>query len=180
MSDLPIRSIAPQMPPTLAVAYVAAQTRLRQSFGAHYNDQYPPLMQLVEQGKRWGGQHAATALEACQEIAQADEAAIARMVVLGRPAPGMQSGLERADARHAATVHTNRLAGEVAAMISRPRVTLAEQLSAMESRGIRISVQGRHLKVHAPDGVVTEADRALLREHKPEIIAWLDTNAETF
>ena len=137
-------------------------------------------MQVVEQGRRQGGAHAVTALQACLDIADADESTIARMVFQKRAAPNLPNGMEVANARQAAAMDANRQAAQFAAQASRPRVSLAEQLAAMETRGIRIHTEGRHLKVHAPDGVLTDGDRTLLREHKAEILGWLQSNEETF
>ena len=179
MSATTARPIEPQMPTDLAAAYAKAQAKFRCSPAVGYSDQYHPLAQLVEQGKRWGGVHLVPALEACLAVAEADEPALARMVRWKRPAPDMRSGDEVAAAHASAGAQANKMATDMAALLTRPRVTLREQLSAMESRGIRITVAGRHLKVHAPDGVVTDGDRALLRDHKAEIIGWLAGNEET-
>ena len=175
-----IHHVEPQMPTGLAEAYKKAQTRLRSSPAVGYSDQYHPLAQLVAQGKHFGGAQLVAALDACVAVANADEPALARMAQWKRAAPDMPNGSEMAASRHAANVATMRQSADMADALTRPRVTLREQLSAMESRGIRISVSGRHLKVHAPEGVMTEGDRTLLREHKAEIIGWLAGNEETF
>lgn len=179
MSATQIRPLDAQMPVDLASAYARAQARFRMSPAMQFSDLYHPLRELVEQGRQFGGVHRVAALQACVAAADADEPALARMAQWKRPAPDMPTGAERAADRHVANAATSQQAVDMAALANRPRVTLAEQLGAMQSRGIRINVQGRHLKVHAPDGVVTDGDRALLREHKAQIIGWLESNEET-
>ena len=40
----------------------------------------------------------------------------------------------------------------------------------LKERGVIFEAQGERLKVDAPAGVVTEADRSALKEHKPKLL----------
>ena len=169
-------ALAQTAPVDLATMHRQAQARIqRHPVGVGFHGHYQPLMELVRRAEHFGGALRVDALTACQAAAAADDDTLARMLRDRRPAPAVPTGPEMVDAQIAR--HQNALA---ATALARPRVTLAEQLSAMERRGIRIAADGRHLKVHAAPGVVTESDRTLLREHKPEILAWLQGNEETF
>jgi hypothetical protein len=51
--------------------------------------------------------------------------------------------------------------------------TLIEKLT---KRDVRLMVRGDKLKIDAPAGTLTEADRELLRQHKAELLALLATD----
>ena len=63
---------------------------------------------------------------------------------------------------------------------TRPRVSLAEQLSAMESRGFRFTAAGTELRVNAPLGLMSDRDRDLIRDNKDAIVAHLNGYEEVF
>ena len=44
-------------------------------------------------------------------------------------------------------------------------------LDGLHRRGVRFRIDGERLRWFAPVGVVTEADLAALREHKPDVLA---------
>jgi len=48
----------------------------------------------------------------------------------------------------------------------------------LEARGVILEAQGEYLKVNAPTGVLTEADRAGLKEFKPKLLVFLSCPAE--
>ena len=48
----------------------------------------------------------------------------------------------------------------------------------LEARGVILEVQGDHLKVDAPAGVVTEKDRVALVEFKPKLLKFLSRRRE--
>jgi hypothetical protein len=43
----------------------------------------------------------------------------------------------------------------------------------LKARGVILEAQGRQLMVDAPAGVVTEADKAVLKEFKPKLLKFL-------
>jgi|SRR5215211_5773849 len=47
----------------------------------------------------------------------------------------------------------------------------------LKARGVILEVQGEHLKVDAPAGVLTEGHRAALREFKPKLLKFLSRMA---
>ena len=53
-------------------------------------------------------------------------------------------------------------------------MTAAQLLAGLRRRGAILQVVGECLRVDAPVGVVTAADRAALAEHKAELLAMLD------
>jgi len=48
----------------------------------------------------------------------------------------------------------------------------------LKARGVILEAQGEHLKVDAPAGVVTDGDRAALKEFKPKFIRFLSRPRE--
>ena len=44
-------------------------------------------------------------------------------------------------------------------------------IDGLHRRGVRLRVDGDRLRWRAPVGVMTEADLAALREHKPDVLA---------
>jgi hypothetical protein len=54
-------------------------------------------------------------------------------------------------------------------------MTAPELVVALEARGIRLAVVGDRLRVDAPAGAVTTADRETLLQHKPALLAVLRT-----
>src|SRR5690349_8601809 len=54
----------------------------------------------------------------------------------------------------------------------------ADVLADLARQGITLSIQGEALRCRAPKGALTEALRAMLREHKAELLAFLRTQKE--
>lgn len=52
-------------------------------------------------------------------------------------------------------------------------MSLAELLERLQALGIRLELQGAELRVQAPKGLLTPEWQALLKRHKPELIAYL-------
>ena len=52
------------------------------------------------------------------------------------------------------------------------------RLHAQEARGVILEAQGEQLKVDAPAGVLTEADRSALKEFKPKLLEFLSRPRE--
>jgi len=48
----------------------------------------------------------------------------------------------------------------------------------LKARGVNLEASGEHLKIDAPAGVVTEADRAALLEFKPDLLKFLSRAPE--
>lgn len=49
----------------------------------------------------------------------------------------------------------------------------------LKARGVILEADGEHLKVNAPAGVVTEEDKAALREFKPALLKLLSKTEES-
>ena len=166
--------VSAPMDMTLAGLHTAAQARLaRHPAGAAFQaTRYQPLAQLVNQGEQLGGEWRVIAMAACQDVLAADDVAVARMLRDGRVSPNARTGPELVEARvaaHRAIVTPHR-----------PRVSLAEQLSAMEGRGFRFTVDGSELRVHAPGGLMSDADRDIIRTNKAAIVAHMHASSEVF
>lgn len=54
-------------------------------------------------------------------------------------------------------------------------MTAAALLGDLQARGVAFSIDGGKLIIDAPHGVLAETDVARLREHKPELLALLQT-----
>ena len=50
-------------------------------------------------------------------------------------------------------------------------MSAAALLNGLHLRGVRLRIDGDRLRWFAPVGVMTEADLAALREHKPDVLA---------
>jgi hypothetical protein len=48
----------------------------------------------------------------------------------------------------------------------------------LKARSVILEAQGEFLKVDAPVGVLTEADRSALKDHKPKLLEFLSRPAE--
>ena len=57
-------------------------------------------------------------------------------------------------------------------------MTAAALLAALQTRGVRLAAVGDRLRVEAPRGVLTAADRAALAAHKAALLALLRADAD--
>ncbi len=161
----------------LDTLHARAQARIRaHPTGVGYHGQYSPLGMVVQRAKHLGGAFRVAALASCQDVLDATDADLDRALRAQRPSPNTPTGVEQAAHHTAAQLQTHRAA--IDAM--RPRVSLAEQLAAMEHRGFRFTAHGDELRVVAPPGAMTDGDRGLIRENKPGILAHLNALAEVF
>lgn len=157
--------------------HARAQARIKaHPAGVGYHGQYSPLGMLVQRAKHLGGAFRVAALASCQDVLDATDADLDRALRAQRPSPNTPTGTEQAAQHSAAQLRTHNAA--IDAM--RPRVSLAEQLAAMEHRGFRFAAHGDELRVVAPPGVMTEGDRGLIRENKGGILAHVNALAEVF
>jgi hypothetical protein len=56
-------------------------------------------------------------------------------------------------------------------------MTASALLADLTRRGVRLEVKGERLKWRAPSGQISEADKAAIRTHKPELLHLLRANA---
>jgi hypothetical protein len=160
---------------SLDALHAAAQMRIQRlgfCFGGYW-----PLQQIHAAAKHRGvPAELQQARDACQEVINADDAAIARMVQDRRLTPSAPSSVEvvRSMAEAGAASNVRHIDA------SRPRVSLGEQLAAMERRGFRFTIHGPDLRVAAPPGEMTAGDRGLILQHKAEIVAHMTALEEVF
>jgi hypothetical protein len=160
---------------SLDALHAAAQMRIQRlglCFGGYW-----PLQQIHAAAKHRGVPgELQQAYDACQEVINADDAAITRMIEDRRVTPSAPSSAEVVRSMAADGAASNVRAIEA----SRPRVSLAEQLAALERRGFRFTVHGPDLRVAAPPGEMTAGDRGLILQHKAEIVAHMTALEEVF
>ena len=157
--------------------HARAQARIKaHPAGIGYHGQYSPLGTLITRAKHLGGAFRVAALASCQDVLDASDADLDRALRTQRPSPNTPTGPEQAAQHQAAQLQTH----QAIINATRPRVSLAEQLVAMQSRGFGFTIRGTELHVVAPPGAMTEGDRGLIRENKAEILAHFTTLAEVF
>lgn len=62
--------------------------------------------------------------------------------------------------------------------MKKERFTVEEVLARAAELHIMLGVEGEKLTISAPDGVMTEKIRAVLREYKPELVASLQQHEQ--
>ncbi len=63
---------------------------------------------------------------------------------------------------------------------TQPRKSIAEHVHNFETREIRLEVEGTKLRVVAPLGLMSDADREFIRANRDLIIGHLNGEEETF